>query len=186
MSSTDVIVSVRGPSAAVAATNTVTIASVADTICVEVTLTPEPITMVVRPATNTVFELPTRRTAVPVEPRRADTGCGMAMASTSSDRPPAISPVVVLRTCTAAVPTGRPAGPRDGQASHVLGGIEHHDREARHRDRGPGGRSQHHLVVRRATGANPDPVICTVTPATPPAGRPPTAQSQRGAARERR
>ncbi len=100
----------RGPTAAVGATETFATKLVADSTVVEFTVTPAPKVARVLPATNAVFGDPVIRTLMLLAPTAAELTSGNWISMISSDLPALVSPVAVLTTRSAAVPTGSPAG----------------------------------------------------------------------------
>ncbi len=70
------MLTVRAPSTADGDTETVATRDVADSTCVDVTVTPAPKVGVVRPATNSTFDEPSIRTGMELAPRLAVDVCG--------------------------------------------------------------------------------------------------------------
>jgi hypothetical protein len=83
---------------------------VADSTVVVLTVTPAPKVTRVLPATKAVLGEPVIRTFTLLVPSGAEVTSGREISTTSSDFPVLASPVALLRTRRAVVPTGSPTG----------------------------------------------------------------------------
>ena len=100
----------RKPKAAVGETETLATKLVGDSTVVVLTVMPAPKVARVLPAANAEFGEPVIRTFTLLAPTAADATPVNVIPTTSSDLPALVSPLAALRTLSAAVPIGNPAG----------------------------------------------------------------------------